>query len=62
MRPVKHDISRDLVILGWSQADLAERIDVHRNTVSAWATGKAETPGPVKAYLALAIKVGALLA
>ena len=37
---------------GFSQADLARKIDVHPNTVSGWACG-AKMPGPVRAYMKL---------
>jgi transcriptional regulator with XRE-family HTH domain len=50
-----------LSALGWSQAELAERIGVHPNTVSKWATGKPVITGPARAYVDLALKVKALL-
>lgn len=37
--------------LGWSQGELAERLDVHPNTVSGWATGSSEVPKYASAYL-----------
>jgi DNA-binding transcriptional regulator YiaG len=46
---------------GISQARLAELIDVHPNTVSTWATGAVQTPGPVAAYLRLVGRVRDLL-
>lgn len=55
------DLAAVLLALGWNQADLARRLGVHRNTVSAWATGKVEIPGPVLAYLDLAVKASRLL-
>ena len=51
------DLRAELAALGWSQADFAERLGVHVNTVNKWATGKAEIPGPAIAYLILAVKV-----
>jgi len=36
-----------------SQQELSDRICVHRNTISKWATGKVAVPGPVRAYLRL---------
>ena len=50
-----------LQTLGWSQVRLAERLGVHKNTVSLWARGKAEIPGPAVAYLNLALRVAALM-
>lgn len=50
-----------LDVLGWSQAELAKRLGVHKNTVSKWATGQTHLPGPVNAYLNLAVKVRRLL-
>lgn len=47
--------------LGWSQAELARRIEVHANSVSGWMTGKTPLPGPVKAYLRLAVKAKEML-
>lgn len=51
------DLRAYLDLLGWSQSHFAERVGVHPNTVSKWATGKAAIPGPVNAYLALAVRV-----
>lgn len=51
------DLRADLELLGWSQARFAERIGVHQNTVSKWMNGKAAIPGPVIAYLTLAVRV-----
>lgn len=59
---IRDDLAAPLMALGWSQADLAKRLRVHENTVSAWATGKARVPGAVQAYLRLAVAVSRLLA
>lgn len=37
--------------LGWKGADLARQVHVSENSVSAWRTGSAKVPGPVRAYL-----------
>lgn len=37
--------------LGWPQAELARRLHVHVNTVSAWSTGKAKVPAYAAEYL-----------
>lgn len=56
------DLHHEVVYrLGWSQAEFADRIGVHPNTVSKWMTGKTEVPGPVVAYVVLAAKVKGLL-
>lgn len=57
----KFDLGGALDALGWSQAELARRVDVHVNTVSGWATGRTEAPGPVRAYLGLAMKAKEML-
>jgi DNA-binding transcriptional regulator YiaG len=46
---------------GLTQAELADRCEVHINTVSRWATGKTPTPGAVISYLALYSRVRDLL-
>lgn len=40
-----------LTTLGWTQAELARRLGLHVNTVSAWATGKTEIPVYAAEYL-----------
>lgn len=51
-------VDQALDVLGWSQAELARRLDVHENTVLGWkATG---APGYAQAYLRLAMDVRAL--
>lgn len=55
------DFRAELDALGWSQAAFAERIGVHPNSVSKWATGKADIPGPVIAYIVLATHVRELI-
>jgi transcriptional regulator with XRE-family HTH domain len=54
-------LSDALTKLGWSQAGLASRVDVHPNTVSSWMTGRHEIPGSVLAYVLLAVRVKTLL-
>jgi DNA-binding transcriptional regulator YiaG len=49
-----------LKTLGWSQKDLAARVHVHENTVSLWSKGLRAVPGPVRAYLELALAVKGL--
>lgn len=58
---IRDDLAAALLTLGWSRGELARRLGIHRNTVSAWSTGKAPIPGPVAAYLDLAIKASRLL-
>ncbi len=50
-----------LKALGWKQSDLEQRIKVHPNTISAWATGRVKVPGPIVAYLDLAQRVHAVM-
>lgn len=38
---------------GLSNVEVAKRLGVHPNTVSQWATGARDVPGPVRAYLEL---------
>lgn len=46
----------DLRDLGWSQAELAERLGVHGNTVSNWVkTGDA--PRYAEAYLGMGVRL-----
>ena len=42
---------------GLSQADIARRVGVHPNTVSAWSLGRHRVPVAVLAYLDLLIQV-----
>lgn len=51
------DLKAELDAIGWSQAEFARRIDVHPNTVSAWANDKPSISGPALAFLKLAGKV-----
>lgn len=44
-------------VLFWSQNDLAKRLGVSANTVSAWMTGKRKIPKYAVAYVALATDV-----
>lgn len=55
-------LSQRLHKVGLKQADLARRVGVHPNTVSAWATDKKTMPGAVKAYLDLLAKIKELAA
>lgn len=57
----KFQVQAALEILGWSQAELARRLYVHPNTVTGWATGRTKVPGPVVAYLGLAVKAKEML-
>ena len=43
--------------LGWSQAELARRVDTYPSTVSQWK----RVPGGVAAYVALALRVKRLV-
>lgn len=44
--------------LGWTQAELARRLHLgSKNTVSRWLAPGGHIPGPVRAYLELALKV-----
>lgn len=52
-------LKADLRTLGWSQSELAERIDTHPNTVSRWISDN-KVPGPVAAYVRLALQVHTL--
>ncbi len=51
------EIEGFLTELGWTQAELARRVGVHPNTVSAWAQGRRRVPGAVVVYLSLAMDV-----
>jgi DNA-binding transcriptional regulator YiaG len=53
------ELNQALDMLGWSKGDLAERLNVHRNTVSNWGR---RVPGYVAAYVMLALKVRRLAA
>jgi len=61
MRDGQLEFLRALETLGWSQSKLAKRLSVHANSVSAWATGKTPVPGPVRAYLRIALKAKGLM-
>lgn len=56
MSGVWNELSEALRVLEITQGELSMRLRVHRNTVNGWATGRVEMPGPVKAYLELAIR------
>lgn len=53
----KDEMKEILTTLGWSQAELARRIQVRPGSVSRWKT----VPGAVAAYLRLAVKTNNLL-
>ena len=55
------DLSADIELMGWSQAQFADKIGVHPNTVSKWTTGKTEIPGPVSAFMTLATTLKRML-
>lgn len=58
---IQDDLAAALTALRWSKGELADRLGVHRNTVSAWATGKVPLPMYAKAYLSLAVAISRLL-
>ena len=43
--------------LGLTQRALAKILDVRASTVTTWATGAVAVPGPVRAYIRLALEV-----
>lgn len=43
----KQELQENLAVLGWSQVELARRVEVSPVTVSRWV----KVPGPVKAYV-----------
>jgi len=45
--PVKNSIRDRRAVLGWTQADLAERLQVSRQTVNAIETGKYDPSLPL---------------
>ena len=55
------DLSGYLKDLRWSQAELARRIKVEKNTVSRWINKKTECPEVVILYLELLTRVQGLL-
>lgn len=42
------DIRELLELKGWSQADLARRLDMHEATVSRWLSGATKPAGPAR--------------
>lgn len=46
-----------LIKLGWKCPQAAEKMGVTAGQVSAWQTGRVPVPGPVAAYIRLALKV-----
>ena len=49
------DLKAALVEMGWTQLELASRIETHRNAVNRWVNGKAKVPGSVSAFIDLCI-------
>lgn len=41
-----------LACIGWSQADLADRLSVRQSTIRYWAAGRWEIPADVSQWLA----------
>ena len=50
------ELKQNLKTLGWSQAELARRIDVTPTAVSRWCRGR-KVPGSVAKYVELAVSV-----
>lgn len=50
------DLRHVMAELGWTAGDLAERLGVHRNTVSRWRSG-GSVPKFVAAYLDIVVRV-----
>lgn len=48
--PTAARIQQRLKALNWTNAELAKRLDVHKQQVSRWTTGTSATPSPI--YLA----------
>lgn len=46
-----------LAFLDWTKSEFATRVSVSRATVSNWATGVNEIPGPVVAFLNLSVEM-----
>jgi transcriptional regulator with XRE-family HTH domain len=53
----KEELKEHLKSLGWSQGQLAKTLGVDISTVNRWVNSDAEIPGPVVAYVELAIDV-----
>ena len=53
----KEELKEHLKALGWSQGKLAKTLGVDISTVNRWVNSDAEIPGPVVAYVELAIDV-----
>jgi DNA-binding transcriptional regulator YiaG len=47
----KSELATALDALGWPGAELARRLGVHVNTVSAWVTGRVRVPAYTTEYL-----------
>ncbi len=54
------ELKQALKALGWKQSDLARRVEVGDTTVSRWAAGDPPVPGPVAAYLGMALEIDRL--
>ncbi len=55
------EFDRALKALGWTGLDCSKRLRVRPETVSSWRTGRVEVPGPVEAYLELALKLKTIM-
>lgn len=47
----RYDLIRALLVLQWTQAELARRLYVSTRQVNRWTHGDSEIPGPVRAYI-----------
>lgn len=54
------ELKQALKALGWKQSELARRVEVGDSTVSHWTTGETSVPGPVAAYLGMALEIDRL--
>lgn len=54
------ELKQALKALGWKQSELARRVEVGDTTVSRWAAGDPPVPGPVAAYLGMALEIDRL--
>ena len=56
-RMTAKDFQIALIKLGWKSPAAAEKMGVSEGQVCAWRTGRVPVPGPVAAYVGLALKV-----